>query len=575
MNAPAAVELEIPPRQAATATSFDWRRRAVRAWLQDLPVANLGETSRQVFEAIEAVNRIDIPAADRFGFLRQVTAVVIYIAEGLRKHYIGRELPLHPKPRKIAELTVVLLQETALGYEICVEDMRAGRSRRRLATVVGVALHLRARVLLEHWLIYQPPPAGTWGRLHHLYDIAEQGGVTDTRRALRGATRDDRAHPDTPAGIYKQPVLTAAAGPARMSAAEILDTWRLFAQWANSAALPEPESGFAEVSAYRIPRSADEPPHASVATLDRPDDRLVQTSALVRLIDRELSSAGRPSGLWRRKPRSAISPQLANRLLLALGAVPVRRHPRMRARARVQVAVGLTRLHRLLTHELGLRDDAAADADAPFRTRFVRRDGEDAPDIWDLIYPSELLRIAAAQEVPAGTTTEAAPEPLPDWDLVNIGRGGYCLLADPTEATRAQVGDLVMLREIAGRGLAWQLGSIRWMRAAPGEGLQMGVEILAPAPVPVRLRAHRGDGRFGPAERGLLLPAVEAAEQPPTLVAPGPQYRTGQEARLRQGNREVPLILGREHDATPQYVQMEFRTGNPLANDPVIPATCE
>lgn len=565
MNTAAKLNLETPDRLPPTRDSFDWRPRAVEDWLQNLPVANLGETSRQVFEALRAVNRLDIPAPQRLAFLLQSREIVAYVADGLRKHYLGRELPLRNRPRTVATLAIMLLQELALGFEIAVEGLR---SRRKLAVALHQALFYRGRALLEHWIVYLAPPPQSWSRLHNLYRIAEQLGLADQRVRVEDAA----GRTDTPASAYKLTVLVAAAGPSRMPAAEILDAWRLLAHWAHSARLGDAGQEGAEGAAFRIPRSADAPPHPAVPSLNREDDRLLDTTELLRLIDQELSRTARPLAFWRRKPLADIHPELVNQLLLALGAVPSRQHPRMRAKARVQVVVGLTRLHRILNRELGRDETDLEDVSHHFQARAPYRRAVDDTDIWDLIYPTELLRALARENAARRLPDPPVHEELQDWNLVNISRGGYCLLSGSPEAARVQVGDLILLREVAGRDLPWQLGAIRWMRSFREQGLQLGVEILAPSPIPVHLRAEHDDGSFGPVERGLLLPAVEATEQPPSLIAPGPQYETGRHARVRHERKDISLILERELDSTVHYQQFEFRRSDPLeAADGLIP----
>jgi hypothetical protein len=549
------VMLETPARQPPTRDSFNWRPRPLEDWLQNLPVANLGETSRQVYEALRSVNRMEIPPAERLTFMLQLRDIVAYVSEGLRKHYLGRELPLRNKPRTVATLAILLLQEMALGFEIAAQDLNG---RRRLATALHQALLFRGRVLLEHWIVYLSPPQGSWRRLHELYRLAEQQGIADERARFAGAGRHE-----SPAAAYKLAILVAAAGPSRMPPGDILDSWRLLRHWAHSARLGEASAGDDDIAAFRIPRSADAPPHATVTDLNRDDDRLLDTSELLRLIEREFATTVRPRAFWRRQPLADVSPELVNRVLLALGAVPSRQHPRMRARARVQVAVGLTRLHRILNRELGRDERELDDAGRHFQAREPSRPGVGDTDVWDLVYPAELLRTLARDSAASRLPEPPRHEELQDWNLVNISRGGYCLLSGSPEVSRVQVGELILLREVAGRDLPWQLGAIRWLRAIRDQGLQLGVEILAPSPIPVHMRAQHDDGHFGPVERGLMLPAVDATEQPPSLIAPGPHYVSDRRVQVRHGNKNIDLTLGRVFDNTTHYLQFEFRQSGP------------
>ncbi|HKJ94116.1 MAG TPA: hypothetical protein VKA32_00635 [Gammaproteobacteria bacterium] len=563
--------LSVPKRQPADARTDEYRARAVEDWVQNLPVANLGETSRQVFERLRDANRLELPAAQRLAFLEQLREMVLYVADGLRKHYLGRELPLRDKARRVAGLATVLLQEFALGYEIVVRT-GDGRDlgRRGRAQALQRALFVRGRILLENWLVYQSPPPDTWQRVHALYTTALSTGTADQR------LKDDSGHYAdgrvTPATTYKHIVLLAVAGPLSLPTVEIIDSWRLLAHWADKAEIVDAGDDRSGNAVFRVPRQTDAGPHAAVRELDRDDDRVLLVSTLVSAVERELSRTGQGLAFWRRKPLADVQPALASRLLLALGSVPSRQAARMKARAKVEVVIGLSRIHRVLAREEGQGEDMVEES----RQRFEARDtnaGRDDHDVWDLIYPNEMMQAMEQEQRRQGGAHHAVEhDEASAWHLVNLSAGGYCLLSDPSESNRIQVGDLILLREMARRGMPWQVGVMRWMRSLRDRGLQMGIEILAASAVAVQLRSQHADGHFGPVERGLYLPPTSATDLPATLVVPGAHYRTGREVRLRYQRRESTFLLERERETTPQFVQFEFRRADLLASEDPLAA---
>lgn len=554
------IAIPLPERHPPEADSFDWRRAAVEQWLENLPVANLGETSRRVYEAVRDVNRLSVPARARFEFLEQMRDIVDYITQGLRKQYLGHDLPLAERPRRILMLALVLLQEIATGYEIAVDDMRTGRAHQRMTRSLHRAMHYRARVLLECWLVYRAPPPGAWQRLHRLYRLAE---AFDLHRA-RVRLRTNGAHNERtiPSAAYLQAILLAAAGPARLTGQEILDAWRVLGHWADSATLVAIDGEARTQPAIRVPRDDDAPPHASIRTLDRADDRGLDTEALKRRVEQELSRTGRPLAFWRRKPLADIHPNLLQRLMMSLDAAPVRQQPRMQAEAKIQVIVGLGRLHRHLAGERRIEEPAASDGKSRFDARDPVNTDPARADVWDLVYPRELLRELARNRPAEGedrrervaTDSGGTDAPGDDWSLVNLSSRGYCLLCEFEGSGRARVGEVVLLRELAGRDLPWQLGAIRWMRTRRDLGLQMGVEILASSPLPVWV----GGAPKGRYERALLLPDDHPDSGHASLVVPAIALEPGSRARLRQGDRETVLILGRERDTTQRYRQFEI-----------------
>lgn len=569
------VHLAVPEREPAGPGSFDYRPNSVEDWLQNLPITNLGLTSRTIYESLQASNRQELHPSTRLRYLEQLRDIVRYIGNGLRKQYLGRELPLHPKPKHIVALAIRLLQEMAMGYEILVEtaDKHSGIGfgHRRRACALDRAIRYRSCVLLESWIVYQPPPAGTWRRLHDLYAIAEEAELGERRVVDPQLDRPRRR--STPGQAYRQVLLLAAAGPQRMYHSEILDAYRLFGHWASAARLVAAEDPAAGEAVFRVPRTLDEPPQPLAIGAQGPQDRLLITDPLLRLIEREFATTAE-AAFWRRKPLAEVHPDLCQRLLLALGAVAGRRRQsRLRINARVQAVLGLTAIHRVLCRERGQDTEAVDPVHERFQSSEAHSSDYEEPDIWHLIYPAELMKVTADEQC-----HRFHQEELLDWNLINASAGGYCLISGPQQNLRARVGELIAIREMTDRGRLWQLGAIRWIRAAPEQALQIGMQFLAPNPNPIQLRAEHADYRFGPVERGLLLPAVTATDQPATLIAPGRHYMAQRLSRICYGLRETVVELSRELDATAHYVQFEFRRSDALeaemaALDDIVPAS--
>ncbi len=568
--------LPIPQQESASPGSFDYRPQSVKIWLQNLPVANLGITSRAVYESLHTCNRQKLHPRLRLRYLEQLREIVCYIGNGLRRQYLGRALPLRPKPKRIVTLALLLLQEMALGYEILVETpppqfRPAFGHRHRLGCALDRAIRYRSRVLLESWTVYQTPPADTWRRLHTLYAIAEETGLSEQR-----VTDSQLASPhrrSTPGRAYRQVVLLAAAGPQRMHYSEILDAYRLLGQWAAAARLVTPADPAASEALFCVPHALDAPPQPYPTSSAGPQDRLVLTDELLRLIEREFSTTAKRT-FWRRKPLADIHPELSHRLSLALGAVANRRRQsRMKITARLQAVLGLTAIHHALSREIGQDIETIDPTHDRFQCRNTRSANHGTQDVWDLIYPTDLLD-ATPQEPQHhihDQPHQLRHEEILDWSLINVSAGGYCLVSGPQQNSSARVGELIAMREMTDRKPPWQLGAIRWMRVLPEQTLQVGVQILASNPSPIQLRTEHTDYRFGPLEWGLLLPAVTANDQPATLIAPGRHYVTQRRARMRYGQRETVVELSRELDTTAHYVQLEFRCSDLLEAEQAAP----
>jgi hypothetical protein len=55
----------LPRRRRPGAGSFDTDPKRVREWVDALPVANLGQAAKKVFEGLTEVNRLEVRADER------------------------------------------------------------------------------------------------------------------------------------------------------------------------------------------------------------------------------------------------------------------------------------------------------------------------------------------------------------------------------------------------------------------------------------------------------------------------------------------------------------------------------
>lgn len=557
-------KLAIPPQRKPTDESFDVRPRAVEEWLHALPVANLGETSRRLYQVLREINRLEIPATRRAELLEELRETHDYVHEGLRRHYLSRDFPLPDKSRRIAQLAMALLNEMALGYQIVLQQgsrgLRGLSKRQR-----GLALHRAVRylgaLLLEGFLIYEPSPRGVWHRLHTLYLAARDEGM-DTF-SIRNADRDVEAERSTTADAYKQILLTAATGPFRMQQGEAARIYRLMERLAPAAELLKPASEEAANTIFHVDLGADTGPVPAFRDSTPPGDLhlALQTDDLLALLDKGL--AGRTRGWRRRRDPLDVDDATRERVTLALGQEPRRRHSRLPATSRIQVVLGLSQIHRMLVKQLGLDlEQSPANKDGNhFSSKEIEGTDGGSRDVWDLIYHPAPTLLPKDQSPDTFRAEDHRSDSVTtgQWRLVNVSAGGYCLFSDPKQTARAHVGELLALRERDARDVPWQTGVIRWMRHTPKEGLHLGVQVIAPRPKPVLIQLEEQDGPAPRVDRGLLLPEVRPTGQPATLITPPLRYGVDQRMRVSGHGSGQAVHLTRELDSTRSFSQFVFR----------------
>jgi len=563
------VRFDIPQRARPGPASFDTRPAQVRAWLAALPTANLGETCRQLYGALRDVNRLDIPSSQRFRFLESVRPVLTTALEAMARHYVGRTFPLPEKSRKVAQLAQALNRELSVGYILVVDDEghrgRLRRDGRMLAVSTHRALRSLGQLLLTAYRVYAPYPPGIWHQLHALYGSAETQGLTNSRVRDETYTGIRQARV---ADAYKQALLLALACPYRLRQGEAEQVHQALEVWAPRA---------------RLARVADEPQNPSgvfVADLAGDDApsylalrpggyqgdrcRLLDTAELADTVRGELTRGpGGGAAGTRRLPEAVL-----RRLMLAWGVMPKRRFPRTRKHSTVMVATGLSAAHFFISGEIAFvppdqagGEEPVFDRPARFKVRPTTAERQHTPDVWDLYARPPEPPSATGDEVMEtadhddGSVTYQADT----WKMINVSAGGYCLLWDSAESSGAQVGELVAIREVdEPDAFHWRLGVVRWMKCVEREGLQLGVQMIAPGAVGVGIKLKRTDGTCGDYMRGLLLPEIRALGQPASLLTPALPYRVNETVLVFSHGTEKPVRLTGLVENTGTFAQFHF-----------------
>ncbi len=565
----AELPLEHLPRRGTDRRRFDDRPTAVELWLRELPLANIMATGQRIRHTLEDIAGIGFAPALRIRILQQIEPTVAYLMNGLRRYYLHTNPPLPTRSRQAAMLAIHLREELARGYRLallCGEEWGSLQRRHRAEALLGMARHTAA-ALLECWNTYREPPPEAWALLHDTRMQAVAAGLHLRRCAHPGG----RSRLED---IYLQILLTAAAGPYRMGRGEAMAAFRILAGFAPHASLVPAGHPDAGGSHFQVDPDSDEGPSPRLTAPDRQPGRMlyITTAGLVTGLEQRLKRQGL---LWWRRRLTPQDSLLMRQLAIGLGAVSTRRFPRKEDHSDAALVVGLSHIHRVLDE---------GEAGHPGVSEFVarnprRRDPQAADDdIWDLIYPRELLKVlddddpsAPKNHRDAGAIGEKQAET--DWQLVNASAGGYCLLAARgAQHSRAQVGDIVLVSPMgAGGNALWQTGVIRWLCQHRGSGTRLGVQLIAPCPHPMYTRAELADGRLSEPSRSLLVPSVRPGHEPVTLVTPALHYQEGQRVYLKGQGQTGTFRLERRLEKTALFGQFEFRPLRRQDGEPAAP----
>lgn len=564
-----ALHLAVPSRSNPDKNAFDSRAANLNKWIENLPTANVGEATRQLYLALADMNSQKITDTQRLQALELLTPPINYVTESLKKHFVGQGLPLSEKQHKVARLTRELTYELATGYKILVVEQMDGskayKDKKLFVTGLYYAMRLLGSVLLKSYQTYTTFPRNAWSEIHALYHYAEKNNLHEV-----GILNNNGTH--TISDNYKQILLLALSCPYRMRHGVVEKVYDALEEWATHCRLAPLEYNTEALFAVNL--DSDQPPtYLVLRNHDSSPEttRILETESISEDVRQALSNL-RKTG----RSKYQISASTLRRLMLAWGVMPKRRFSRTRDHAQVVAATGLCAIHYFVSgesvfnkpsHGIEIQELSPSalgpDGAATYRSNDTGDKQGGTPDMWEMNYRLEgearpssteeaVARAAAGMRINRSYDTQA-------WKMVNVSAGGYCLLWDNQETTRAQVGELVGIREQSDPDtFHWRLGVIRWLKMVEKRGLELGIQMLSPSAVALTAKPDSTRRIKDNESRGLLLPEIASIQQKATLLLPSPPFNIDDTAVINCNGRDVKVKLTKLVENTGSFAQFQF-----------------
>jgi len=564
--------LSIPDLSKPGKNAFDLKPRMVNEWLDSLPRANVGETARQIFDALVESNSHQHAYQDRHHFLESTRETVLYVTDSMKRHFVGMHLPLAEKNRKIASATREIHHAMAIGYMIVIETMLQHSlffsDTKLLATLIQRAVASLSRALLTCYQTYMPYPTGIWSEIHKLYAAAEQ-------RKIHTLTISDAHYNGTQKSSinseYIRLLLVALTSPYRLRHGEVGKVYDVLTRWVAKCRLNTMDNETAmQKTRFGINLASDDPPRSiALAThnCDHQHCRVLDSETLTRAIRKDIKQgfkAGETTIIGIEMTRSDLSQDLMRRLLIAWCIFPKRSFPRTEKDEQVQVTLGLTATHQVIISGSRRKDDEddIFSHTARYEANSVKNPlADNQPDIWDMVYfpgdadgMEELEEQFKQEQIANGKKNVYTTE---SWLILNESARGYCLQSIGEPLHRAQVGELVGIHRLTREQVwRWGIGVIRWLRMDMNNGLFLGVEMLTPDAAAIGIRTINNARHDY--QRTLMLPELPAVNQPTTLITAAVPYRVGHKLVINILGKEVMIELTRQMQNSGLFAQFQF-----------------
>jgi hypothetical protein len=551
--------LGIPQLQTPDKGAFNTRPKHVDLWLGELPLADTGECGRLIFNTLKEVNQLDIAKKERLYLLSAITEPALNILRVLKRHYVEHTLPLSAKNKSIAELSIALSAEIAMGYKIIIEQSWTSNlslfSRRSIAEAIHLTIYYLSQMLLTAYQIYVEHPANTWMHIHQLFLYAEENNIH--RLIIKHRELHDSLPECSIRDLYKRIVLLGLVSPYRLRQKTMEQLYDSLQVWSRYCRVLPPDQYMEDTHQIKIRLNSDQTPGFFTETdaTNRIHTRVIDTSALVHMLSEQImhhspaDNASNINGLpddvlrlvvltWSGRSKRVFSRNRANNTLtitLGLSASHqliselLRINPEMQLKGYCSSATNAVFDPNISEEHLSQLTEPEMDVPAEFDRPLVLNSltaREMTSDVWDPDQASKAIgydyniRLWYEQKEKERTKEAYVAEPY-NCSNVNESAGGYCLVGqmESTDSTaKVQIGEIVGIRDtVNSDGLSVEIGVVRRIKNADN-GLELGVQKLSPCAEVVGVCKYNLNQRQEKYTRALVLPAMKSINRPVTLL---------------------------------------------------------
>lgn len=572
------IGLKIPDQSPPNGKVIYLTDKEISKWVGRLPLANIGETSRQLFLALREHNGTIIPYKKRLLCAEHLRDPVKYVGSNLSKHFVNTGFPLNEKAHKIAILNRELHNGLATSYKCVVVDTvvaNHGKTDHQfLTTAIHRTIHHLSKVMLLSALVYDSYPKRIWLELHVLHRLAcrynlESQRVQDPQEAYDKSSSIDET--------YRRTVLFWLASPYKTRQRENIQIFDALLEWASYTHLFNLDEAPAETSII-LKQNLDIPPSHGSLTPDA-DSRYLLKMEASKLIDklREQFDEDAPATtLW---GIDSLDKNLLRQLIQLWSSEQKRAFVRTKLNFELRVAVGLSKIFQLVLEGNKKQAEEPQEAEDVNATWVEKKLSEG--NVFDIssrftLEPLELQNRTEARTGgfedfgPNSGDTETPESVTSIWDkphyqgesnntylfhTLNESAGGYCLDWKAPQVPKILVGEVIGVQSSMANN-RFGVGLVRWMKSNPLDSLQVGLQMIAPNAVAVTAK-HDNNGD-STAHECLLLPEVGTSGQPTSFISPSFPFNVGDLLIIEDEKSPREIKLTRLLESSGAISQFQF-----------------
>jgi cyclic-di-GMP-binding protein len=494
------------PELSATAEPEFTDPASCKAWLENVPLANVAAAQQQILSQVSELNRFPTSAANRFAMLEALREAVNFVQIEQAKRFTNRALPMAQSESAVFDATDALWEEMRIGYVRCVQSALDGDAAlgAQAAIVCQRALAYCGLKMFHHYRAYRQVAGRDWRSLHQLYAAAERLKVAE--EPVKDFLNRD-VHDTSPRIAYARALLMGMSNPNELGQRQLTFVAFLLERWAAKL----------EISVKRV----DEGDGVPALVVDLEGERVperVETAADAlgagqRFLDtRKLAKSLRNRvGLLRKGESPAklalgedcIQPSCEQMLVFLYRqwcqGKPSRAVERRKVGKPAQAGNEMEAIHFFISGRVFRQPGQQKELTQKQRAEIAT-----------------FGRISTRDDTDSGDTQGFRLE---DWRIEDDSAQGLRMIrAAASPGKRYMHGQLVCVLPADSKSLL--LGHVRWLMTAENGDLHAGVKLLPGVPSAIAVRSvglNVQNESFVPA---LSLTAVQAVEVPASLLLP-------------------------------------------------------
>lgn len=575
------IKLQIPAMTLARLSFSDGALESLVSWAKGLPMANVGEASRQLYQAIRELNQWHTDPVTRFKMLEVLRPYIYTINSLLERHFLQASISLNEKQLKVANLSQALQSHLATGYKIVVVHSikSAQPTDDRPAKVVTKAIHRAiadiSQTVLRAMQLYCQPPEHAWLEINQLYYLAEVNNLTQF------AVEDKQnkyLSSGTIADAFMRIHLLGAAKPNNLRQQDLAQLYNACELWTSVCKLTQADD---ESALFLVNLHRDRP---AQYRLNLPENQKIMHRGLnVEALVQALKLwAANPAANNRVTIPNQFSETLISHAIMAWGIHWQRSFRRSPSQGVLQVCIGLSATHYYSAEQkdfdevmMSIKPQALADElSNALHRKITQGTPMPADDVWSqafdaagAVYDSDNIQFDSAaflnkyktpNDERAKPSKEPAKYPAHQVGLINNSPGGYCLRWQGEAPAGLQAGEIIGIQEP--NVAHWAIGVIRWIQQKTSKDTLLGIELLAPRAEVAAAQVLQKTGSNSTYLRALVLPAIKAIAQPATILLPHMPFRTGNKIELMHAELQGRFQLVKRLTSTNSFSQFQFRS---------------